>query len=573
MSKINNNFPFSDFKQLIIKNIVKEQKHIVQDCISNDIVANFNETPVSNTIKRKFIKRFNEMTLVNNGYQSEAHCSSTEVEGLKPVPQGCSTPIKDAIFPETSYHTPPNQKHVYKVPDSEVYQTVLYVAPDDHQNNLKQKVSQKENFVEVIVPPSVSSQTGLYEIATKDPKDFIFSPKIENLKTRNPFGCLENSDKNVLSKWKNKLKHVYDCGPKKDNIQLGENTVINLRKNLLFEDCDNVLSRPKKICKRNRSSDVTLKNIQSSPFSKFMNENDSNCSTRSEIRRKLNYSNDLSFDGEHFDAIETSENIRHFPTSLFTEVGEPSKTNFKFIKPKSNFEIGENFNKHKIDNDCKYCTKNNGNAEKTYKSNFAPSSPLFNELGEPVLMPKSPKYEYKNSKQFFTEMGESSKSKTSERVFEASKHYSPIKNRHSRLIESRKSSPKKLEPFKLNIKGLSNPNTTENIDWKPFEDFNKLENIRFKSLVVDPSSPNCHTNSKMAAVRSRSPFTVSSTNYSPGDKRKCCPHCLQSPKRNKLQVVPLSPSEYMLRKKVLPHTITSDMKPKNIPDSPVFRLF
>lgn len=531
---------FPDYEFTAIKTIVQEQHKIVQESLTNAITTNYKDTPVSNTIKRKFIKRFNEMTIVNRTCSSEAHCSSVDFEGIKPIPKGCSTPIKDSIFPEASYHTPENQKYVYKVPDTEVYQTVLYVAPEEHQNTLKQKVAQKENFVEVVVPRSVSSQTGLYEITSKDTKEFVFSPKIDK-KSRNPFDSLDNTDKNVLSKWKKQLKHVYECGPKKENIQLGENTVINLRKNLLFDDCDNVLSRPKKICKRNRNSDVSLKNIPSSPFSKFLNENDNNI-TKSEIRRKLNYSNDMSFDGENFDAIETEDNI-NFPTSVFSDI-EINKVNFEFARPKSNTL------KHKMDYDCKHCSKN---VEKTYISKFIPSSPMFNELGEPILMPRSPK----SSKPLFTEVGEHSK-KTEHRF----EHFSPNK----RLLASPVRSPKKVESFKLNIKGISKP---ENFDWKLFEDQNENE-PRFKSLVI---SPNNRVNSNILSTRSRSPFTIPVKNYSPGDKRKCCPHCLRSPKRNKLQVVPLSPSEYMLRKKVLPHTITSDMKPKNIPDSPVFRLF
>lgn len=315
------------------------------------MIANYKDTPVSNTLKRKFIKRFNELTIAhNNGVpmtpeearsfvelqEQTERTKASEIEVSEP-PQGCSTPIKSAIFPETSYHTPENQKFVYKVPDTEVYQTCLYMVPDEYQNKMKPKVTQKENFVEVVVPRSVSRQPGLYEITKKEKESFVFSPKIEQLKKRNPFSNLDDGDKAVLSKWKHQLKHVYDCGNRgKKNIELGENTVINLKKNLLFDDCDNVLSRPKKICKRNRLSDEIKTVTERSPFSSVpFSDIDINLS-RSDIRRKLNYSShEMSFE---------KENV------------EPAKE---------------------------------------YKRNFIPISPRINELNECFRQAKSPRYDFK----------------------------------------------------------------------------------------------------------------------------------------------------------------------------------
>lgn len=506
------------------------------------------------------------MTLVNNGSHSAGHCSTSDIDILKPQPKGCSTPVKDMIFPETSYHTPENQKYVYKIPDSEIYQTMLYVAPEDHQNQLRQKVAQKENFVEVIVPPSIPNETGLYEITTKDTKEFVFNPKIENFNTRKPLEILENRDQNALLNWKNKMKHGYDCNSKKDNLKLSENTVINLRKSLLFEDCDNVLSRPKKICKRNRSSDITLKDIPSSPFSKIINGEHDSSASRSEIRRKLNYSSDLSFQDETFDVVEPEENNHHFPTSVFTKYASTSeKTDFNFAKP-ARFAKDETSRKHKFtEYGCKYCTRHKENSGTVvYKSNFVPSSPMYNELGEPLNVPKSPKM-----KHHLSTNEETPKKLKIPDYFKCTKLYSPIKSHPNKFASNQKDSPKKCDSFKFDFKVMQEQKSTssKNTIWKFYDDSKKGENdvpehSKFKLF---------ESTTKLA----KSPLR-NSTNlkFSPGgEKEKCCPFCLRSPKRNKYQVVPLSPSEYMLRKKVLPHTVTSDMKPKNVLSSPVFKLF
>lgn len=336
-------FLFTDYKSTTTVTFLSEQQSINQSCSNVDLLTpNYKDTPISNTLRRKFIKRFNELTIAhNNGLPM----TSEETQFLQikddsrhqylelPIdqPAGCSTPknhmtpinitpIKD-IFPEASFHTPENQKYVYKVPDTEVYQTCLYVVPDQQNKVLMKRVSQKENFVEVVMPrnvPNCNNKPALYEISKKD-ANFIFSPK---MKKSNNLNLIEEQDKVALNKWSKKIKHVYECGRQITNKiqEISDSSVIHLKKNLTFDDCDNILSRPKK---RQKSEDFKLPGL---PLSDI----DVNI-PRTDIRRKLNYSSDYSFE----------------------ENSPPdSKT-------------------------------------------FIPISPCYNELGEAFMKPKSPRYEFK----------------------------------------------------------------------------------------------------------------------------------------------------------------------------------
>lgn len=263
-------------------------------------------------VKRKFIKHFNELTITHSSTpmtSEEARCleklrGSFQDVDLPAQPPGSSTPIKNVIFPEASYHTPENQKFVYKAPETERYQTCLYMVPENYEGTLRKKVP-RENVVEVIVPEGVSDRPGLFELTKNETsKDFVFSPKIDKKKMRFDSKTLDDGEKIVLSKWKNQIKHVYEAGGRKSrNIELGEETVINLKKNLLFEDCEYPLSRPRKSCKKRKSTDEKL--IPSSPLAD-KSLNDDNSLSRADIRRKLNYSSDASFEKENVDPVPMS---------------------------------------------------------------------------------------------------------------------------------------------------------------------------------------------------------------------------------------------------------------------------
>lgn len=272
----------------------------------------------------QFLKNF---TFAKNGNQS-THNSSTDQIEFDDVPQGSSTPIK-AIFPEASYHTPMNQKHIYR--GREIHQTVLFAMPEDHKNDLKLKVSQKEDFVEIIVPPSGSSQSDLYKITKMKPKECLFNSPIKTLKSR---GFL-STDKNLLCEWKSQLRRVNDSGKKKE--QISDNSAINLKKSLQFDDCD-VHSGHKKILKRRHNSDISTK--KSSPIClndteclsnvfkrMFLNDRHDSNYSREVKRRKLNDSNDLSMDDDHFEATAKEKNTNSLPLSVFRQV------NYTFVRP------------------------------------------------------------------------------------------------------------------------------------------------------------------------------------------------------------------------------------------------